>query len=172
MSTASSHITPGPGADRAATDQAPPTAPPRRRGRRKTRGQALVEFSLILPVFLFVLWGILDFGLLLYSRMTVINATREGARAASVAVNPTTIPTVAAGRVQAVASGLTTSSPTMTITTSCVAIVSPSCNWSSMTSSQPGDAVSVTVSYQYSSFFPLLFGTQIPFSSTVQMVLE
>lgn len=131
-----------------------------------------MEFSLILPVFLLVLWGILDFGLLLYSRMTVINAAREGARAASVAVDPTTIPTVATGRVQSVASGLTTSSPTMTISTSCVAIASPSCNWSSTTSSQPGDAVSVTVGYQYSSFFPLFFGTQIPFSSTVQMVLE
>jgi Flp pilus assembly protein TadG len=172
MISISALIAPRSGAPRADGDAASAAMRPRRRGRRKTRGQALVEFSLILPVFLFVLWGILDFGMLLYSRMTVINATREGARAASVAVNPTTIPTVASGRVQAVASGLTTSSPTMTISTSCVAIVSPSCNWSSATSSQPGDAVAVTVSYQYSSFFPLFFGTQIPFSSTVQMVLE
>jgi Flp pilus assembly protein TadG len=146
----------------------------RRRGRRRTRGQALVEFSLILPVFILVLSGIMDFGVLLYSRITVINAAREGARAASIVADATTIPTVVTGRVKAVSSGLTTTSPTMTITSTCVAIAtSPGpCTFSTTTSSQPGDAISVTVNYKYSSFFPLLFGAQIPLSATVQMVME
>ena len=145
-----------------------------RRGRRRTRGQALVEFSLILPVFILVLSGILEFGVLLYSRITIINAAREGARAASIVSDPTTIPTVVTGRVKAVATGLTTTSPTMTIAASCVAIAtSPGpCTYATTTSSQPGDAVSVTVNYQYSSFFPLLFGARIPLSATVQMVME
>ena len=50
--------------------------------RRKSRGQSLVEFAVVFPVFMLVLSGILDFGFMLYSRMTVISATREGARAA------------------------------------------------------------------------------------------
>jgi hypothetical protein len=37
---------------------------------------------------------------------------------------------------------------------------------------KPGDSVIVTVSYDHHLFFPLLFGTSIPISSTVQMVLE
>ncbi len=145
----------------------------RPRRRRRTRGQALVEFSLILPVFILVLSGILDFGFLLYSRITVINAAREGARAATTVSDPTTIPTVALGRVKAASSGLTTTSPTMQVTTSCIAIATPgSCSFSSKTGSQPGDAVSVTVTYEYTSFFPLLFGTKIPLGANVQMVRE
>ena len=52
-----------------------------RRSSRK-RGQAMVEFALVIPIFMLVLSGILDFGFMLYSRMTVINSAREGARAA------------------------------------------------------------------------------------------
>ena len=49
-------------------------------GTRRRNGQSLVEFAVVLPVFLLVLAGILDFGLGLYSQMTIINASREGAR--------------------------------------------------------------------------------------------
>lgn len=129
----------------------------------------MVEFALILPVFVLILSGVLDFGFLLYSRMTVINASREGARAAVTAADPTTIPSVAQGAAQGVSSGLTTG---ITVTTKCVPIVSASCSWATKASSQPGDAVSVTVSYSYHSFFPLSFGANIPLSATTQMVLE
>ena len=66
----------------------------RRRSRRgsRTRGQSLVEFAVVLPVFLLILSGILDFGFLLYSRMTVISATREGARVAVDAPKTSTVP--------------------------------------------------------------------------------
>ena len=140
--------------------------------RRRGRGQSLVEFTLVLPVLTLVLSGILDFGFLLYSRMTVINAAREGARAAVTMPDPTTIPTVVRGTVESLATGLDTTR--MTVTVTCVAIAtSPGpCSWATQTSSKPGDGVSVTATYQYSSFFPLLFGKNIPFSTTVQMVLE
>jgi len=145
----------------------------RRGSRRKnrTRGQALVEFALVVPVFLLVLCGILDFGFMLYSRMTVINASREGARISITAANRTTIPSLASGAVLNNVTAL--NSALITTSTSCVAIkTSGSCNWSSTTSSQAGDAVSVTVTYTYQTFFPLFFGSSIPMSSTVQMVLE
>ncbi|MDH4142870.1 MAG: pilus assembly protein [Chloroflexota bacterium] len=130
----------------------------------------MVEFALILPVFLLILSGVLDFGFMLYSRMTVINATREGARLAVTVADPTAIPSVVQGRVMANASGLVASD--LSVSASCVAIVSSSCNWSSATSSQAGDAVAVTVNYQYHTFFPLLFGSAIDLASTVQMVRE
>ena len=37
---------------------------------------------------------------------------------------------------------------------------------------QPGDATRVTVDYQYSMFFPLLFGTELPLSSEAKMRIE
>jgi Flp pilus assembly protein TadG len=129
----------------------------------------MVEFALVIPVFLLILAGLLDFGFMLYSRMGVINATREGARAAVTAADPTTIPSVATGAARNAATGIGSA---VTVATSCVHIVSASCDWSTKTSSQPGDAVSVTVTYTYHTFFPLFFGATIPMSSTVQMVLE
>ena len=141
------------------------------RTKKRTRGQALVEFALVIPVFLMVLCGILDFGFMLYSRMTVINASREGARISVTAANRTTIPSLASGTVLNNAAGLNTAN--LSTSTSCIAIKTPgSCNWSTATSSQTGDAVAVTVTYTYQTFFPLFFGSTFPMSSTVQMVLE
>lgn len=51
---------------------------------RRERGQALVEFALVLPIFLILLLGIIDFGWALKSWITVTNATREGARMGAV----------------------------------------------------------------------------------------
>ncbi len=131
----------------------------------------MVEFALVLPLFLLILAGILDFGFLLYSRMTVINAAREGARTSITTSDPTTIPSIARGAAQGAAAGI--GGAGVTVASTCVALkTAGSCNWSTKTSSQPGDAVAVTVNYTYHTFFPLLFGATIPISATVQMVLE
>lgn len=46
----------------------------------KERGQGLVEFALILPVFLLLVWGIVEFGRLLVMYTEVSNAAREAVR--------------------------------------------------------------------------------------------
>ena len=51
---------------------------------RSERGQSLVEFALVLPIFLVLVLGIIDFGLGLKSWITITNAAREGARYAAV----------------------------------------------------------------------------------------
>jgi Flp pilus assembly protein TadG len=52
--------------------------------RRHQRGQALVEFALILPVFLLVLFGLIDAGRFVYMNSVLSQAAREGARVAAV----------------------------------------------------------------------------------------
>lgn len=47
-------------------------------------GQAMVEFALVLPIFLLILCGIIDFGWLFYNQLSLNNACREGARYAVV----------------------------------------------------------------------------------------
>ena len=140
----------------------------RRRGR--TSGQAVVEFALVIPIFLFILWGIIDFGFALYSRMSVINAAREGARAASVATDPSAIPVIVPNTVRASGAGLVLSDISVTVT--CKPVVSASCNFAAAANSKPGDAAIVTVDYPYHTMFPLLFGATMNLSSTVQMTLE
>lgn len=55
-----------------------------RKKNRREDGQAMVEFALILPIFLLILCGILDFGWLFYNQLSLNNACREGARYAVV----------------------------------------------------------------------------------------
>jgi hypothetical protein len=52
--------------------------------RIRDRGAAAVEFALVVPVLLIVVFGIIDFGRMLNAQLQVSEASREGARAASV----------------------------------------------------------------------------------------
>jgi Flp pilus assembly protein TadG len=71
-----------------ATQSSPGTTthPPVRRSRRgrTERAQSLVEFALVLPVLLIMVFGIIDFGMGIRSYISLTNATREGARFAAV----------------------------------------------------------------------------------------
>ena len=48
--------------------------------RRGARGQGLVEFALVAPLLIALVFGIFDFGRGMSANVTVTNATREGAR--------------------------------------------------------------------------------------------
>jgi Flp pilus assembly protein TadG len=60
-----------------------------RRKPKGMRGAALIEFVLVLPLFLTILLGTIDWGWFFVVREIAINATREGARVGSVAANQT-----------------------------------------------------------------------------------
>ncbi len=51
---------------------------------RRDRGQALVEFAIVIPVFLVLLFGIVDFGRVIWATSSLSNAASEGARFAIV----------------------------------------------------------------------------------------
>jgi len=63
----------------AATDRRPA------RSRHRTGGQALVEFALIVPIFMLLLFALLDFGRVIYAQQTITQDAREAARAGLVA---------------------------------------------------------------------------------------
>ena len=146
---------------------------PSQRGRgsdHRRRGQSLVEFTLVLPLFLLLVAGMVDFGMALYSNMTVLNAAREGARLSVTAPGNTA---AVDSRVRSMASGL--NGADLTVTTTCERPNSaPATTFSACTSPmwQPGDAVVVRTDYIYRMIWPLAIGTQIPMSSTVRMRIE
>jgi Flp pilus assembly protein TadG len=57
---------------------------PRRPAARRSRGQSLVEFALVLPIFLLLFMAIMDFGTAVFTYNSLTNAAREGARLAIV----------------------------------------------------------------------------------------
>lgn len=54
------------------------------RARTRRRGQAMVEFAIVLPVFVLLLFGIIEGGRFIFYYEVLNNATREGARYAIV----------------------------------------------------------------------------------------
>jgi len=52
--------------------------------RPRPRGQSLVEFALVLPLFLVLIMGVVDLGLGVFAYNSITNAAREGARLAIV----------------------------------------------------------------------------------------
>ncbi len=51
---------------------------------KNKKGQALVEFALILPILFMIVFGIVEFGRVFNAYVIVSNASREGARQAAV----------------------------------------------------------------------------------------
>jgi Flp pilus assembly protein TadG len=154
----------------------------------RSRGQALVEFAVIFPIFIIVLASLLYFGFLLYSKMSIINAAREGAHY-GILLDPAdaAFATKVSDQVQGAAgAGLNPGSVT-TVTTgfkvdATGAVTSTSCTWGSGGTCKAGDAVTVTVTYPFANPVPMhleLLGnviidlpSSIDLSSTVQMIHE
>ena len=151
-----------PDADQPSLDGAPDqTQEPRQ------RGQALVEFAMILPVFFLLVAGMFDFGLGIYSDLTLVNAAREGARLG--VIDPGNTAAIET-RVRAMAGNLDDSKLKVTVT--CERPSGSTFSSCSKPMWLPGDATRVVVDYDYSMFFPLLFGTEIPLSSESKMRIE
>lgn len=53
-------------------------------GRRRDEGASAVEFALVFPLIVLLIFGILQFGQLLGTYVTITNLAREGARQATV----------------------------------------------------------------------------------------
>lgn len=48
---------------------------------KKERGAAVIEFALVVPLLLVLVFGIIEFAILMYDKAMITNASREGARA-------------------------------------------------------------------------------------------
>uniref|UniRef100_A0A7C3UXT5 Pilus assembly protein n=1 Tax=Desulfobacca acetoxidans TaxID=60893 RepID=A0A7C3UXT5_9BACT len=55
---------------------------------KNQQGAAVVEFALLAPLFVALLFGVVEFGLSIYSKEVITNASREGARFGVVYCSP------------------------------------------------------------------------------------
>jgi len=120
------------------------------------RGQSLVEFALVLPVFLLLLIGITEFGRAWMTRNILTGASREAVRIAAVQGN--------AGTARSRANSVLASGG---ITGASVSIVDDGA---------PYGTCSVTVSYAFpvsiAGFLPGLSGASFPLSTSTSMRKE
>lgn len=119
----------------------------RLRRHRQRRGQTLVEFALILPIFLLVLVGIFDMGRAVYYYNTISNAAREAVRLAIVDQNATAITGKAVSHAASV--GVTSSDVTVEFRTSDDSAACPA-------PYKIGCLAVVTVNYDFNAATPII----------------
>ncbi len=143
--------------------------------RGSEKGQSLAEFVLVLPIFLLLLFAIIDFGMGLHAWITVTNSAREGARLGAVRGpasgscdnDPSTLADNIECRVRETANALDDTKLTVTVTNA---------------QGTPGQSVVVDVDYDYQLITPLdsilglisggSVGPTLKFSSKADMRLE
>jgi Flp pilus assembly protein TadG len=103
---------------------------------KRDNGQAAAEMALVLPILLMIILGTIQFGIAFNNYITLTDATRAGARKASVARFSGDFGASAAALVKADSGALDTKKLVVSVT---------STNWS-----VPGSDVTVTASYPYS----------------------
>lgn len=123
------------------------------------RGAAVLEFALVIPVVLVLLFGLIDYGVMLSFRQSVSQSAAEGARAAAVTAAGGSYTTNAANAVsQALPGGVTCSLPAGTLTKSGKNVGSCSATTAGCTYNTSKTCITVTVSYNYAAApaFPTL----------------
>jgi len=122
-----------------------------------------VEFALVLPIFLVLIFAIVDFGMGFHAYITVTNSAREGARLGAIGASADAIES----RVRDTADTLDQAKLTVAVTNA---------------QGSPGESVVVDVDYQYDLITPLAgllqfisgntIGPTLTFSSAAEMRLE
>ena len=130
---------------------------------RSQKGNALVEFAFVLPLFLFLVFGMITFSLALYDKTILTMATRDGARAG--AIFPSTNNTVKEDQAKSTARTACAS------LISCKGVVPDSVN-----AKINGGIITVTAKYTYyglpSPFNDLILPATIDLTAETIMIVE
>jgi len=122
------------------------------------KGQALVEFALVFPILLLLVMGILQFGMMLNSYLSIENASREGARAGIVGSSDSEIRNT-----------IISTSPSLDPNKLTVTITPAEANRKS------GNTLTVKVTYNYNLTVPIissLFNNVVPLNGQTSMRIE
>lgn len=143
-----------------------------RRRHRDDRGAAALEFALIVPILVMVVFGIVDFGWAMNRDTLVNNAAREGAREGSLNPDATAIATVVRNSLSGVEAVGTTPSK-ITVTVTCRKPDNSTCT-NFATDAVSGGTVIVTVALNHSWITPVgsTFGSGLVLKKTVEMRIE
>lgn len=128
------------------------------RGRRSGhRGQALVEFAIILPVFMLLFLTAIDFGRLFFSYIEVSNAAREAA--AYGAGDPTNLPAMTARARQETNAQAQGGENPITVTAACADAGGAALSCASAAGgSGTGNTITTNVDEKFTFFTPLIGG--------------
>ena len=129
--------------------------------RQNEHGAVAAEFAILLPVLLLIVFGTIEFGMMMYGREVVTNATREGARYGI--INQT--PPVTSGQMITLATTYLTGTG---VSPASVTFSAPACCGTT------GTPVTLAATYRYPwliPYIPMMLGvpSPLPISITTTM---
>jgi Flp pilus assembly protein TadG len=136
--------------------------------RWRDRGAAAVEFAIIVPVLIALIFGSIEFGLAVNARTQVQNAAREGVRVASLTANGDS---TSNAQVQLAAlNAVSNISGTKTVTVTCTTPGGSTCTIGAAGNAGNIATVVVTIAYTgITGMFPALTNTTISGSSYMRI---
>jgi Flp pilus assembly protein TadG len=135
---------------------------------KREEGAAAVEFALLLPLLMLILFGIIEFGLILYNQEVITNASREGARFGIVIGSPRPDDTLIRGVV------------TSYLTNAGLTVCDASCVQVTGAQGASGSDLTVSLTYPYTfllvpnfaAYFTVSLSDTLNLSATTLMKLE
>lgn len=127
-----------------------------RRRRGSSRGSVVVEFALVTPLLLMVVFGIIDFGWMIDRANVVNNATRDAARVASLDGTYADITSTLTSELQDI--GVTYPGPNVSVTITCTNASGSNCIGGAASyaaNATSGSAVKVQVTYTHKWLTPV-----------------
>jgi len=121
---------------------------------KSEKGASAVEFALILPILIILVFGIVEFGIAFNNYITITHAAREGVRIAAVDLNNPDLKNIIIERAYPVP-----------ITPDDITIITPD-------GENIGDPVEVEITYNISITIPLVGSWDIPLKNKAIMRLE
>lgn len=113
-------------------------------------GAAMVEFAIVLPLFVFLIFVPIEFGFALYDKGVITNAARNGARSAIIASNTKTLATAKQAGIDKVTSYCTQNLISLSNLPSSKACTTTFLNTNAITQDSP---MTIQVSYTYTGLF-------------------
>ncbi|WP_321786691.1 TadE family protein [Paraburkholderia sp. J94] len=174
------------GAGRTRLARSGPQRQQRQRGQRGQRGSAIVEFALVLPLLLILLFGIVELGFVLYDKTVITSASRAAVRqgvafgetstGTPYYMAPATVSQIATGGLTTMLINFNTSNQPSVTLSSCTA--ANSCTTGAGCSA--GNSLTVTVSYTFQGLllgaalspFPAAFNNLLTLTSSTMMSCE
>lgn len=140
----------------------------RSRPKRDESGAVAVEFAILVPIMLIIVFGIIDFGVAINRSMMLDNAAREGARKGSLGATSTEIRNVVASDTQGIPG-------TVHVDVTCRTPMGVACS-SYDSQAESGGSVRVTVSYDHPWVTPIAsmlgFGEKLHLQEYTEMRIE
>jgi len=142
------------------------------RNSKLSKGQGLVEFALLLPILVLIVFGVLELGRAFFAFIAISNAAREGARVFTFRPDVTTVANIyTAVNTEIGSSPLVDVTKIASIQIQCGSTYGNVANDTALKACPKEQPIRVTVTYDYNLIFTLFFPNSLTLQRSAEMMV-